>query len=389
VSRRRRVLLVWEQFGPYHMDRCEALASRLAATHEIIGVELSPIAGTYEWAPTGEGKSFRKVTLFTPAEYSRMAFTAGGVIRYVRALATFKADIVFLCNERPLLAGTAAAVLKLRGTRVITMTDSKYDDKPRDLTKELAKAIIYDLYDGAFVSGKRSLEYMRFHGFKNRPAACGYDTLSIRRVRSLAHVPPAPGGPQHSERHFTTISRFVPRKNLETLLRAFGRYRALTVGNARDLFLVGSGELEERLRRQVHEEQIPGVRFCGFLQEKEISWTLAHSLALVLPSKWGETWGLVVNEALAMGVPVLCSQNCGAGDLVKTAVNGYVFEPENVEGLSRLMLALASDESEWRRLAENARTLAPQGDVRRFVDGAVRLLVAMSDSDCDSRSWPS
>jgi glycosyltransferase involved in cell wall biosynthesis len=75
-----------------------------------------------------------------------------------------------------------------------------------------------------------------------------------------------------------------------------------------------------------------------------------------------------------MGVPVLVADNVGARDLlVRTAVDGYVFEPDNAEGLAQLMCRLSTDEDEWRRLAEGALAAAPAGDVARFVEGVSAL----------------
>jgi glycosyltransferase involved in cell wall biosynthesis len=84
---------------------------------------------------------------------------------------------------------------------------------------------------------------------------------------------------------------------------------------------------------------------------------------------------LVVNEALAMGVPILCSDNVGARDLlVRTALNGYVFESDNPEGLARFMQMLAEDKAEWRRLAKGSQSLAPLADTRQFGNGVRHLM---------------
>ena len=181
----------------------------------------------------------------------------------------------------------------------------------------------------------------------------------------------------HGERHFTAVARFVPKKNLFLLLEAYALYRRRAGAEPRRLVLCGDGPLMDDLRADADRRDLGDlVSFPGFVQTDEVARLLASSLALVLPST-EEQWGLVVNEALAMGVPVLVSDNVGARDtLVRTAVNGYVFEPDNGEGLSRLMERLAGDEGEWRRLSEAAARFAPLGDVARFVDG-VRVLTGL------------
>jgi hypothetical protein len=82
-----------------------------------------------------------------------------------------------------------------------------------------------------------------------------------------------------------------------------------------------------------------------------------------------------VNEAIALGVPVLVSENCGARDLlVRSGVNGYMVEPDNAEGLAYLMGLLANDEREWRRLAANAQEFRALADTAYFVAGVMELL---------------
>jgi glycosyltransferase involved in cell wall biosynthesis len=81
----------------------------------------------------------------------------------------------------------------------------------------------------------------------------------------------------------------------------------------------------------------------GFKQYSEIPAYYALAEAFILPSTT-EQWGLVVNEAMASGLPVLVSERAGsAGDLVQSGFNGYTFDPYNVVHLSDLMVRLAID----------------------------------------------
>ncbi len=116
------------------------------------------------------------------------------------------------------------------------------------------------------------------------------------------------------------------------------------------------------------------VEFAGFLDHEQVARRLGAALSLLLPSV-EEQWGLVVNEAVALGVPILCSDNVGARDsLVRVGVNGFMFEPDNDEGLAALMHLVSEDETLWRGLAEGSLRLAPNGDVAEFVRGVSELL---------------
>jgi len=94
---------------------------------------------------------------------------------------------------------------------------------------------------------------------------------------------------------------------------------------------------------------------------------------LILPST-EEQFGQVVPEALAMGLPIIISANCGARDeLVRTGVNGFVVESDNAEGMASFMLLLATDEALWRRMCIATARFMPHGDVTEFTNGVAKL----------------
>jgi L-malate glycosyltransferase len=372
------VVFAWSQFGPYHMDRCEALAQALAGERDVIGLEFVSDAEVYDWAPTGAGRSFRKLTLFPDRRLSQVPMWRQ-LMGLLGACWRSRAKYVFLCDYYLPQIFLAALVLRSCGRRVIIMQDSKFDDKPRSLGRELGKALLYLPYSAAFVGSRRSKSYLEFLGKPSQRVVIGYDAVSLERLQRLAGTEPAPGGTAYVERHFTVIARFVPQKNLELALDAYTLYRQQCRDKPRELYLCGTGPLEDALRERVARHGVPGVHFCGWLDEVRVARMLASSLALILCSI-EEPFGLVVNEAIALGVPVLVSENCGARDLlVRSGVNGYTIEPDNAEGLAFWMGLLARDEVEWRRLAENARQFRPIADTAYFVAGVEKLLSLLDE----------
>jgi L-malate glycosyltransferase len=377
VAIKPRILFVWEKFGPYHMDRCEALARHYGGAREVIGVEVASFGQFYLWDPTGPGRHFQKITL-----YPRKAREDVGQFRYFRALVAAcirsRAEHIFLCGfEIPAIFITAV-ILRLLGRRVVVMQDSKFDDKPRTLAKEWLKAGLYRPYHAALVGSPRSRSYFEFLGFSPNRIFLGYDVVSFDRILRLAGAEPAPGGVPHGDRHFTIIARFVPAKNLRFALESYSAYRQNHPVRPRDLHLCGSGTLEGELRDLIARLGLEGVHFRGYLQEQDIAKTLASTLALILPSV-EEPFGLVVNEALAMGVPAIVSENCGARDLlVRQAVNGYVIEPDNIAGLAHLMMVLDRDGTEWSRLATNTRQFRGEADTARFTRAVDEILSSLA-----------
>jgi L-malate glycosyltransferase len=381
------IAFVWGSFGPYHVDRLEAAAAALSETHRVIGIEIAGSTDIYAWDRTERVEGAERITLF-PAHTEEEIPAWRKFVALLRTCRAVRARHVFLCNFNEPQTFPLAIWLRLTGRTACLMMESKFDDKPRLLWREMLKRVLYLPYGAALVGGSRHRDYLRFFGFKAERIEFGYDTVSSDRVRRLSGSAPAPGGAAFQARHFTIVARLVPKKNVAMALGAYALYVRRAGEGARELHICGSGPLERELRAQADKFGLSSVRFRGFVQAPEIARTLAQSLALVLPST-EEQWGLAVNEAVAMGLPILCSWNVGARDaLLRTAVNGYAFEPDNPAGLARLMEMMASDEGAWRRMAEASSRLAPLGDARRFGAAVARLVRGLPAASADLAQGP-
>ena len=136
--------------------------------------------------------------------------------------------------------------------------------------------------------------------------------------------------------------------------------------------LVGSGPDRQAIDEYIRRNDVPGVVFSGFRQIGELPAFYALAGCLVLPSL-SETWGLVVNEALASSLPVLVSERCGCvPELVHSGLNGYVFDPLDVDGLARLMALMTSQQVELKALGEESRRIislySPESWARSLAD---------------------
>jgi L-malate glycosyltransferase len=369
-TQQRSIVFLWENFGPVHVDRCEAVQREIG---NVVGIELCGRSHTYDWVAR-DAISFRRVTLFPGISLDQVPFWKR-VFSIFRACLSVGPAHYFCCHyEQPEIL-LIATLLRLLGRRVYVMTDSKFDDYKRFFWREmLLKPLFYLPYNGALAASLRTQDYLRFLHFKKSKIASSYNTLSVSRIRSLAGVDSAPAGLPFDERHFTVVARFVPKKNLPALLEGYALY-AKSVDRPRALHLCGSGVLEGQLRERVAQLNIGDhVVFRGFIQSDEIARTLGQTLALLLVSV-EEQFGLVVIEAQAMGLPVLYTPNCGArDDLLRSSVNGFMVEPDNIAGIAYFLRLMAEDKALWRRLSNNALQSAAIGDVANFVEG-VRYLI--------------
>ncbi|MEA3641089.1 MAG: glycosyltransferase [Lamprobacter sp.] len=351
------------------MDRVDAVHRHLSDRFEIIGIELTPKSSTYAWE-SRPSKTFEKRTVFADRELPSLLMRVRKMLAHMPPP---RQTCFFLCHYQDPAIFLLAAILRVRGGRVSTMNNSKFDDKPRSVWKEVGKSLFLLPYHGVLSTGTRSNDYWRFLGLKAENIAAEYNTVSIERIRRQARVPPAPNGPAFEDRHFTAIARLVPKKNLSMLLSAYALYRQDST-NPRPLHLCGSGPDEAALRQQAADLGIAEqIVFRGWLQDAAISQTLGQTLALLLPSV-EEQFGNVVIEAQAMGLPVILSVNCGARDLlVRSGVNGFVIEPDNPQGMAYFMGLLSDNEDLWQRMCRATNASASLGDVQRFVDGVEAL----------------
>ena len=376
-ARLPRIGILFSQFAAYHVDRCAAAAARLEGRATVVAVEMAQASAEYAWGPSGAVAGAEKRVLFAGRRYEAI----GRWRRFRAAYAALRGcDTVFVgigYHEPEMIALTLA--LRLRGRRVILMSESKFDDFTRSLWREWLKSLLLSVFSGALVGGPRHVAYMRFAGFRRRPVLTGYDTVDLARVRAQA-AERGGGSPgiAWDQRPFVFVGRFVAKKNIAFLLEAYALYRREAGASTRRLVLVGGGELEGEVRARIVALGLgDAVEITGFVDAAEVSQRLAEGLALLIPST-EEQWGLVVNEALAFALPVVTSEAPGSRDtLVHNLVNGYVLEPDAIQGWAAAMTVLASDEAAWGRMSEASRALQPSADTVRFGE-AVEALAGFS-----------
>lgn len=171
---------------------------------------------------------------------------------------------------------------------------------------------------------------------------------------------------------FVFTGKLQEKKRIMDLLHALNAARSSRADL--HLLVVGSGELMEAAKNLVTAEQLP-VTFAGFLNQTEIAKAYAAADCLVLPSDYGETWGLVVNEAMVCGLPVIVSDRVGSGpDLVAEGVTGMVFPFGDIEALAACLVRITADPA--LRASMGARGLQRIADysVERAVQGTLQAL---------------
>lgn len=219
----------------------------------------------------------------------------------------------------------------------------------RPVWKQLLKgALLPALFrrSSALYIGRENFKWFRRYGV--RPAKMFYVPYCVEnqrfradrtRLAPMRNSVKAQFGIESDTPLILSVARLSLKKQPLFLLDAYKRLRAR---RPCALLMVGSGELEGAVREKITTERIPDVHLAGFLNQSEISNAYACADIFVLASRTDETWGLVVNEAMNFGLPVIVSNKVGcAADLVREGRNGFIVDSEDpsqlVEKLSELV----------------------------------------------------
>jgi 1,2-diacylglycerol 3-alpha-glucosyltransferase len=389
-----RVAVLFYRLGPYHLARLRTVGRCL----DVTAIEYAKVDTTYGWNVVHGADGFRRVTLFQDDTFEN-AKVAVVQARIGQALAEARPEVVAIpgWGDRCSLAALHWCVQNRVPT--VVMSDSTIWDKKRRWWKESIKRQIVRQFGAGFVAGTPHVSYLEWLGMPPERVSTGFDAVDNSHFGEKA----AEAREQRSEvrrkyalpeRYFLTVSRFVDSKNLTRLVQAYASYRerekaemlkgeggggkaetlkgestspqpspqsgegVAPISDLRPLtsdlcspssapwhlVLLGDGPLRSDLCRLISDLSLQDcVLLPGFKQYAELPAYYGLAGAFILPSLPNETWGLVVNEAMASGLPVMVSSACGcAQDLVREGVNGFIFDPFDIEQLAQLMLKLSA-----------------------------------------------
>lgn len=178
-------------------------------------------------------------------------------------------------------------------------------------------------------------------------------------------------------------SKFMRRKHPDDLIRAMALLRERNVSAT--LFLVGTGEMEQELALLVGTLGLDNVVFGGFVNQSELPRVYATADIFVLPSE-NEPWGLIVNEVMCAGVPVVASEEVGCvPDLVKDGVNGYHMRARDVASLVGALERLLGDAATRKRMGAASLAIIRDWSYERCHQG---ILAALRSTSAKTPSSP-
>ncbi|MEC9344705.1 MAG: glycosyltransferase family 4 protein [Pseudomonadota bacterium] len=218
------------------------------------------------------------------------------------------------------------------------------------------------------VPGKRSREYLRHYDVPDDRIFDVPHMVDTERFTRAAAAARADGenarlrarlGIADDAFVFLFVAKFLPVKRPSHLIEAFHRFVAGERAEGRGepvLVMAGDGPLRAECESLAAALGLP-VRFPGFVNQSDMPVYLAAADCLVLPST-AETWGMVVNEAFACGIPVAVSTGAGAADVVEENRTGWVFDPLLPGDMERALSRAVSNRSDEAAISQRSRSLS-------------------------------
>ena len=374
----KHVAVIWQRFLPYHSARIRQLRTILSTKgFRLTAIEVASQDNSYGFPKEDVGNMTDRLCCFPGTSYHD--HKAGDV--HAKILDTLKKlgpDVVF-APATAFPEGMAAILYRqLSGTRMVLMDDAWQETDQRGILTRAAKRIIHKSVDAAFIPAFSHLSYYESLNIPEDRIVYGVDVVDNNYFSQRADAFRAAEKRNREENrlpenYFLFVGRFLPSKGIEALLEAYKLYREKTGQASWDLVLVGDGQYFEKtieFSKKMHGIHLPGRKFgddlCAYY---------ALARFFIVPSE-RDPWGLVVNEAMASGLPVLVSSACGsAKTLVQKNRNGWTFEAQDIHALSALMSrASALPDQELKAMGAASRAIISEWSLDRFSHGVLAAL---------------
>lgn len=276
-------------------------------------------------------------------------------------------DIVMIGGFEQASYLVAALLAKLRGKPVVLLFDgfspARFGTEPAPILA--LKRLTVRLAQGLFANGTVGARYLReqlgvaadrpirnqFLSHREGPVEAARQRMAGMDKAQIRH---ALGIPDEGRPVLMTCGYLIARKRIDLIIDAIARQPQ----EQRPLLLVvGDGELRDALQRRAADAGV-AAHFAGFQLGPDLAAFYLAADAFVLASD-DDPWGLVVNEAMSAGLPVLASDACGVAlDLVRDNVNGFVFRTGDVDSLADALARLRAADGD--ALGRTSRALVAQ-----------------------------
>jgi glycosyltransferase involved in cell wall biosynthesis len=347
---------------PWREPVFERVYERLAGTVQVVYFKNNERRRLWTFRMGSHPRTILKAITLTAGDTER--FCNPGIVPYLLRLRP-RVALIFASIKDP-SGWLAVGICRLLGTKIALLDDS-WLGRDRDVgpLRRLARRFVYQRFGDAFVgASRRTLEMFRHYNSHILDEQCFLSHLVADNdyfEQKLESV--------RSERRFDVMfsGRLVTVKNPVFFAKVCAGIKA-RLGTCRVL-VIGEGDaiLTSQIREIFRQHRV-SVDFAGFIAHAALPDYYAQSRLLLLPTS-GDCWGVVINEAMAAGTPVITTEwTAAAGELVMHEHNGYVL-PLDVEAWVSAASELLSNGSKWQSFSRCARQTVKEFNYDRAAAG--------------------
>ena len=337
---KRRVVILTEIISPYRIPLFNTLARDAAVDlHVIFLAETDP--QLRQWRVHKEQIAFSYQVLASWRQrigHSNLLLNRG----LAPALSAANPDVIICGGYNYIASWQALLWTRVHNVPFLLWSESNQQDlRGGHALVEFFKAEFLHRCSGFLVPGLSARDYLRAHKIKSEiifiaPNAVDNDFFSGAAAVARQNAIQIRKDLNLPERYLLFAGRLVPAKGVFDLLSAYAKLDSSARQNV-GLVFAGDGVARRALEAQAGAISPGMIRFCGFAQQEHLATYYALAEMLILPT-YTDTWGLVVNEAMACGLPVILSRAAGcARDLISDDGHGLLMDPGDVERLASAM----------------------------------------------------
>ena len=380
------IAILFDRHGPYHVARIKGAM----ANTRVLAIEGAPHRAIYDWARPELPEDLGYVALTgANGEETDPALVER---RLDERVLPHRPEAVAICGWATMIDLVTLRWCARRGIPAICMSETNDWDFERKWLAEKVKSGIVAHYSAGLATNDSQVDYLVSLGLARETVFRGYNAIdnaffreAAAKWRSEPGLPPEIAGsvPESARgRYFLASNRFIEKKNLLRLLDAYAAFRETRSADPADwpLVLLGDGELRPAIEAKIAALGLgPFVHLPGFLQVDALPRYYATAGAFVHASTT-EQGGLVVNEAMASGLPVAVSNRCGSTQfLIEDGITGFAFDPFQTAEITRALRELAALPQDTPLLAA-ANAKVEQVSPERFGEGLAGAAKAASTS---------
>lgn len=356
----KNILIIGEFPAPYRVDLCKAIAQKWKT--KVYFESQQDDKRDNEWLKKDNIESE-----ILDSWKSRKNF-------YKDILNIKKYDLVFIFNNSLRFSILLEIACKINKVPFLLNCDGCNDIKEDDPVKKYAKRYLMKGAKAYFAGGRSARRYFVCHGVDPRKIYIDNFTalykgdiektlISKEAKRSLKT------GLEMKERFVViTVGRHIKCKGFDIILKAAEHF-----GRSVGFYIIG-GEPSKENSSYRERHHIENVHFVGFKDKKELKkYYLAADLFVLMTR--GDTWGLVVNEAMANGLPVITTDRCVAGvELITEEENGYIIEVDDQDTLVEKIRTMINDPSLMRSMSQNNITKIKSHTMENMIETHIKVI---------------